>query len=440
MIDIVKYWNTCKYLKFIQIYYRVFYFIRKRIRSKLGIKYKLEKKSNSRNINFENFIFSYESFEDNKFIFLNLAKQFNAKIDWNFNEHRKLWTYNLNYFDFLNQRNILKEQGLDLINDFISKIDTSKDGLEPFPISLRGINWIKFLSRFDINNKKINDSLYAQYYILYENIEYHLLGNHLLENAFSLLFGSYYFRDEKLYNKAKKILVKELDEQILEDGGHFELSPMYHQIMLFRILDCINLVKNNDWKTNTLLDVLNKKAELMLGWLENISYQNGDIPLLNDSANKIAPSTKEIIEYAKQLSVISKQLSDRCILKESGYRKFVTDKYELIVDVGNIGPDYIPGHAHADTFNFELQINGKSFIVDTGLSTYEIGEQRDIERGTSAHNSVTISNSNSSNIWSAFRVAKRAKIIEIEEKQNYIKATHNGFKKNMVFFILGFLK
>lgn len=35
-----------------------------------------------------------------------------------------------------------------------------------------------------------------------------------------------------------------------------------------------------------------------------------------------------------------------------------------------IGPDYIPGHAHADTFNYELRIDGVPFIVDTGISTY----------------------------------------------------------------------
>ena len=33
--------------------------------------------------------------------------------------------------------------------------------------------------------------------------------------------------------------------KILEDGSHFELSPMYHQIMLLRVLDCIQLIKLN---------------------------------------------------------------------------------------------------------------------------------------------------------------------------------------------------
>ena len=48
-----------------------------------------------------------------------------------------------------------------------------------------------------------------------------------------------------LYSKAKNIIEEELEEQILTDGAHFELSPMYHQIILDRVLDCIFLVKEN---------------------------------------------------------------------------------------------------------------------------------------------------------------------------------------------------
>ena len=77
------------------------------------------------------------------------------------------------------------------------------------------------------------------------NLEYHLLGNHLLENGFSLLFGAYYFQDETIYKIAKKIVVSELEVQILADGSHFELSPMYHQILFHRVLDCIQLIKLN---------------------------------------------------------------------------------------------------------------------------------------------------------------------------------------------------
>ena len=42
--------------------------------------------------------------------------------------------------------------------------------------------------------------------------------------------------------KGLKILNDELHEQVLGDGGHFELSPMYHSIILEDILDILHLI------------------------------------------------------------------------------------------------------------------------------------------------------------------------------------------------------
>jgi hypothetical protein len=430
MSKILRFFNTVKYLKFTQIYFRLFYFIRARFRKFSGFKYEFSKES--QNVNSLKLISScehYSTYKNGEFKILNLSKKFEGRVDWNYSDYGKLWTYNLTYFEYLK-----KKEDLSLIYDFIENISSIEDGLEPFPISLRGINWIKFLTKYKIRDKKIDNSLYAQYYILLDNLEYHLLGNHLLENGFSLLFGAYYFKDKLLYKKATEILLKELDEQILDDGAHFELSPMYHQLMLFRLLDCINLIQNNNWKKQKLLKFLEEKASLMLRWLANISYKNGDIPLLNDSANKIAPKTEILLDYANNLKI--KICPERSILgvknlelKESGYRKYSNKNYECVVDVGEIGASYIPGHAHADTFSFEVMINNSPFIVDSGISTYNIGKDRDFQRSTKAHNTVEINGENSSEVWGGFRVANRAKVTELVENLDYIKATHNGYRK-----------
>lgn len=420
----IRLFNTIKHLKFTQLYYRFYYFVRNRFRKMIKFRYEFTKDSNSTHLKLIDSCEYYSSYEDNEFNMLNLSKKFDDKIDWNFSDYGKLWTYNLTYFEYLK-----KKEDVNLIYEFIENISSIKDGLEPFPISLRGINWIKFLTKYGIKDKKIDDCLYAQYYILMDNLEYHLLGNHLLENGFSLLFGAYYFQDKVLYKKAVEILSIELEKQILDDGAHFELSPMYHQLMLFRVLDCINLIENGEWRIDNhrLLGLLINKASLMLSWLKNITYTNGDIPLLNDSANKIAPTAKELFNYAERLNSQFSILNSQ--LKDSGYRKIKKDNYECIVDVGEVGASYIPGHAHADTFNFELHIDNKPFIVDSGLSTYNSGKQRDYERSTKAHNTVEINNESSSEVWSAFRVANRASVVELVENIDHIKATHDGYKK-----------
>ena len=425
----LRLYHTIKYLKIKQIYYRIFYNLRDRYREKTSFQYAYFKNKNIYLLKFTKNIINNTSYKENSFKFLNLSKSFKDEIDWNYNAYGKLWTYNLNYFEFLHQAEIKKHEGLKLIHDFIEKENIIIDGMEPFPISLRGINWIKFLSIHAIEEEKINNFLYRDYIKLMDKIEYHLLGNHLLENGFSLLFAAYFFQDENFYKKSSEILKSELTEQILNDGAHFELSPMYHQLMIYRILDAINLLKNNHWKEEELLNFLIVKAEAMLQWLQLIGYNNGDIPLLNDSANHIAPKSNEIFQYAKRLHISLSSQTKSLQLKDSGYRKIENDSYECIIDIGDIGPQYIPGHAHADTFNFELRIEQQPFIVDSGLSTYENNEIRFYQRGSSAHNTVTIHERNNSEVWSAFRVAHRAKIIHLKEKEKSIEATHNGYQK-----------
>ena len=415
---------TIWYLKPIQVYYRLYYNIKSVFRLKKG--------STKIKLNYDyltwNSVYKYENSyatKDNSFIFLNAEHSFLAKIDWNYNELGKLWTYNLNYFDFLNQENISKETGITLIKDYIDNDDFLIDGKESYPISLRGINWIKFLSSNQINSEVINRTLRYHYRILSNNLEYHLLGNHLLENAFSLLFGAFYFQDEKLYRQSKKILITELNEQILEDGGHFELSPMYHQIILFRILDCIQLIKLNSWKNDDLFSLLKESSSKMFSWLNNVTFNNGDIPMVNDCAYDIAPSTKELYRYATHLDIKIKKNK----LSDSGYRIFKNNKYELFMDLGEVGASYQPGHVHSDTFNFILYVNNLPFIVDTGTSTYKKNDRRQLERTTSSHNTITVGDYEQTEVWGGFRVAKRAKILSFTESENEFSSSHDGYKK-----------
>jgi hypothetical protein len=416
--------NTLIHLKFSQIYYRVFYFLKSKIyknRKKTGIL------KNFNTIIWKNGLTNKNSFcvKDNNFNFLNIHHSFFEKINWNLDLYGKLWTYNLNYFDYLNQNKITKKSGLKLINDFIKNDENLVDGIEPYTISLRGINWIKFLTINKVKNERINNSLYDHYCILYKNIEYHILGNHLLENVFSLLFAAYYFQDEKFYNKSKKTLISELKEQILDDGAHFELSPMYHQIMLFRVLDCIQLIKLNSWKNDDLLNLLKESSSKMLSWLDNMTFNNGDIPMVNDSAFQIAPSSEELLDYGKSLGIYRKDIK----LSDSGYLMFKNQKYELFMDMGGVKASYQPGHVHSDTFNFILYKNNLPFIVDTGTSTYEKNERRQIERITSSHNTITIGDYEQTEVWGGFRVANRAKIVSFSESENEFSSSHDGYKK-----------
>ncbi len=421
---LLRYYFTLKELKFIQIRYQVWY----RLKNKFfptqypdGIKAPKYQK-----IQLCSFPEQYVHYlGNNQFQFLNLDQKFKSKIDWNYSDYGKLWAYHLNYFDFLHQPEMDWETGKQLIDDFNELPHSRSEGLDPYPISLRTINWIKFLAVEDKYPIDVVNSIYAQYQVLTKKIEYHLLGNHLLENGFSLLFGAVFFQDKNLIKLARKILLAELEEQILEDGAHFELSPMYHLIILQRALDGYNLLRNNEHNLQDVEQKLKSVIQKMVNWLHTLMFGNGDIPMFNDSVSGQALSPTIIMEYAKQQGFTPSKIS----LSDSGYRKLESDNFELIADVGNIAPTYQPGHAHADALSYVMYYQGKPMIVDCGISTYEKNNQRRIERSTAFHNTVVIRDTNQSDIWGGFRVGKRAKTTINIDAENKILASNDGYAR-----------
>ncbi len=365
--------------------------------------------------------------EGEQFDFLNLKAPFNGWCD---TARGMLWAYNLNYMDFLLQPGMQAEEGTGWIDRFIDELPQNSVGQDPYPIALRGINWIKFIisHHHELSTEAMerwNGSLSAQYDLLGRKLEYHLLGNHLLEDAFSLFFGAIYLGHEQWYKKACRLLKSELEEQILPDGAHYEQSPMYHCILLDRLLDCYNMAAHLPrFEGQAQMQTwLGKKAGVMLGHMEQMLYADGTYPLLNDAAQGIAPTPEAIADYARRLGVKAMVRP----LKECGYRRMQNARMELFADAGAITATYQPGHTHADIFNFELRIDGEHFIVDTGISTYDKTPRRQYERSTAAHNTVCLPGCDSLEVWGGFRVGRRARVHILHDERKRLEAEHNGF-------------
>jgi uncharacterized heparinase superfamily protein len=66
-----------------------------------------------------------------------------------------------------------------------------------------------------------------------------------LANAKALVFAGLFFgggEGNALLRKGIGLLERQASEQILADGGHFELSPTYHALVLEDLLDVSNLL------------------------------------------------------------------------------------------------------------------------------------------------------------------------------------------------------
>lgn len=368
-------------------------------------------------------------------------------LGWNAPEMPKLWRYNLHYFNDLNaiDSKIRNKWHENLVEEWINNNPKNSIGYEPYPLSIRIVNWIKWDLREKKLNLKARRSLFSQGVLLNKSIEYHILGNHLFANAKALFFLGCYFDDPialKWLNKSIKLLVNELNEQVLEDGGNFELSTMYHCIFIQDLLDILNVCRlyelNN---THALQKLLNNKIPKMLEWLNTMTFNDDELTNFNDSASNISPSPKKLKAYASALQLnINKKYSkqnkdiDFTYLKNSGYINVKSKETKIIIDLAKLGPDYLLAHGHADNLSFEMNHKDKHFFINSGTSTYELNDRRAFERSTMAHNTVEINDKSSSEVWSSFRVAKRAypidlNINQIHSKLLNIQCSHDGYQK-----------
>ena len=383
-----------------------------------------------------------------QFLFLNEAGIL-AELDWDGPQREKLWRYNQHYFDDLNALNAeaRNDWHLALLDDWVERNPPAAGtGWEPYPTSLRIVNWLKWRLAGNPLPQSCIESLAVQARWLTRRLEWHLLGNHLFANAKALLFAGMAFQGgeaKRWRATGLRIIQQELPEQVLPDGGNFERSTMYHAIFLEDVLDLLNLARAfPDHIDGVILDRWRAVAEQMLAWLDGMSHPDGEIALFNDAAFGIAPTPRALREYARRLDIAMEKPPESSAepkldlqhWSDSGYVRITGSHAVALLDVAPVGPDYLPGHAHADTLSFELSLFGQRVIVNGGTSCYGSGPVRLRERRTVSHSTVEVDGESSSEVWGGFRVARRAYPFDLELSQANpemvsVACSHNGYRR-----------
>jgi uncharacterized heparinase superfamily protein len=437
---VARYWHTIRYLRPVQLYGRVLFRLqhpkvdlRPAPNRSTLISWKLPARRIPSLTNKGNFFL------------LNEAGSLDL-VGWNGCQKEKLWRYNQHYFDDLNAIDSFSRScwHLALIEDWVTHQHPGAGvGWEPYPLSLRIVNWIKWALNGGPLSQEALQSLAVQARWLNKRLEVHLLGNHLFSNAKALVFAGLFFDGQEAdvwLSEGLGILAKEIPEQILADGGHFERSPMYHAMALEDILDLINVTNcfTERLDHSQKLQILDwpRLAHLMHAWLQNMCHPDGEISFFNDAAFDVAPSFFELNAYIHRLlpSLQMASVKDFDCMGDSGYIRLAFGPAVALLDVAPLGPDYLPGHAHADTLSFELSIDRQRVLVNSGTSCYGVNIERLRQRGTPAHNTVVIDDQDSSEVWGGFRVARRAYPIDLRmiKKTGFyaeVSCAHNGYHR-----------
>ncbi|MEA2571413.1 MAG: hypothetical protein QOI24_3414 [Acidobacteriota bacterium] len=360
------------------------------------------------------------------FRFIGVEAKYDGEPRWHDPTVSRLFRYHLHYFDYaldLAAANDV-ETFRRLVRSWLRENATmTGDGWHPYTVSLRIVNWCRALDAFTLADEFRDDlarAIYGQARFLFANLEHDVRGNHLLENLRALIRSGVMFEGgeaARWLRDGLRMLEREVAEQVLADGGHFERTPSYHVVVLRDLVEIAELLRANREVPRWLDDAIAR----MFDFLDKILGPNDRLPLFKDSTLTDVPT---LTSRAPRTSEF---------LAASGYAIMRDDRVFLIADFGKPCPDYLPAHAHADMFSYELTLDGKPLVVDSGVFEYEAGQWRDWFRSTRAHNTVEVAGENQSEVWGSFRVARRARPHNVvwlnTADASVIQGEHDGYTR-----------
>jgi uncharacterized heparinase superfamily protein len=358
-------------------------------------------------------------------------------------------------------------------------------------IGLRTISWtmaIHFLaSNSDVPfpTARCLVALEQQLTHLEEHLSYYFSPNtHLTGEALALYVVGNAFPElgssRRWIETGRRILLREIDRQILRDGGHVERSMHYQRYTLdFYLLALLTARRAGDVHAQ---DAFAEAAARLADFTYGIADDEGRLPLIgDDDGGMLWPVTgRDCADVRDSLAtaavVLNRPHLARWGLQEeifwmaapeaiafvkepartiddaartadgaartlagprsrtflnAGYVVMRSDHEHAVLDAGEHG--YMNGgHAHADALSLTLSIGGRPLLIDPGTATYTVDPQlRDRMRGSLNHNTVSLGGKSQSIPAGPFHWTTAADARLEAWRHNtcfdWAEATHNGY-------------
>jgi len=271
----------------------------------------------------------------------------------------------------------------------------------------------------------------------------------------------------------RRILLREIDRQVLPDGGHVERSMHYQRYTLdFYLLALLTARRSGDVDAE---DAFARAAGRLAEFTYGIADDEGRLPLIGDDDGgmlwpvtgrdcadvrdslataavvlnrpHLAPwglqeetfwmAAPEVIALVDEVPRIVDEAARTLsgprsqTFPDTGYVVMRSDRDHAVLDVGVHG--YMNGgHAHADALSLTLSVGGRPLLVDPGTATYTMDPRlRDRMRSSLNHNTVCVDENPQSMPAGPFHWATTADALLQASRHNacfdWAEATHHGY-------------
>lgn len=189
--------------------------------------------------------------------------------------------------------------------------------------------------------------------------------------------------------RAARHLDRELDRQILPDGGHISRNPNVAVELLFDLLPLrqtyINLGHDIPVKLIPAVDRMYPAVRFF-------RHGSGDLALFNGATSILANELMSVLRYDETAGQPFKSLP------HSQYHRLAGGSAVILVDTGHPRSTELSKTAHAGCLSFEFSSGRHRLIVNSGSPRFAGEKLRQLARTTAAHSTVSVSETSSATI------------------------------------------
>jgi len=189
--------------------------------------------------------------------------------------------------------------------------------------------------------------------------------------------------------RAARDLDRELERQILGDGGHISRNPRTGLELLFDLLPLRQTYVNLG---HDLPARLMPAIDRMYPALRFFRHQGGELALFNGATTTLANELMAVLRYDETAGKPFRALP------HMHYQRLAAGDTVIIVDTGVPISTSMSRTAHAGCLSFEMSSGKHRFVINSGAPRFAGENYRQLARATAAHSTVTVNDTSSCRI------------------------------------------
>jgi uncharacterized heparinase superfamily protein len=240
--------------------------------------------------------------------------------------------------------------------------------------------------------------------------------------------------EKRAYERGMTLLIKELQQQVLADGGHISRSP---EILLKVLCDLLILRDAIQGRSMKVPNPLQRQIDRMAPAVDFFRHGDGHLSFFNGSGegDKAAIDTVVATDQAAT--------SPLSHLPYSGFHRLRAGKTVLLMDAGAGAPGPYSTTSHAGCLSFELSVGRNRLITNCGNIAIQGPEWQEALRATPAHSTVVVNDCSSAGFvedgWSRRLLGPRMtggpkKVTSVQRRKDdvgfWLDASHDGYEEN----------